>query len=214
MKRKYSLPNIGDIIGDYTVIDIILHKLKQPLIKLRCNICQREKTIYDSCIHKNIGLLHRSCGKELKTKYKKFYNMWAHLRQRTTNPKCDKYKYYGALGINSDAFINFIDFYDSMYTKYLAAIKKYGEETLSIERINVYGNYEPDNCEFIPMCMQHGNTRKNKLFKAISPNGQIYYSKNQLEFAKLFNLNEDSVHEYLHNKHIKKDYKGWRFEFI
>lgn len=39
MKRKYSLPNIEDIIGDYTVIDIILHKLKQPLIKLRCNIC-------------------------------------------------------------------------------------------------------------------------------------------------------------------------------
>lgn len=214
MKRKHELPHINDIIKDYTVVDIIFRKSKPPLIKLHCNICHREKLVTEQCLQRNIGLTHTSCGKGLKTNCKRFYNMWTSLRARTTNKNCDKYKYYGGRGINSDAFKNFIDFYDSMYDKYKIASKYYGTDTLSIDRIDNDGNYEPNNCRFIPMHLQHGNTSRNKLFKAISPSGQVYYSKNQLEFSRLFNLNADSVHEYLHNKHKKQDYNGWRFEFL
>lgn len=49
-------------------------------------------------------------------------------------------------------------------------------------------------------------------FKAISPEGIIYYSNNQHEFAREHNLNRNNILSCL-NGRLKSCNKGWRFNY-
>lgn len=66
-----------------------------------------------------------------------------------------------------------------MYESYLEHAKIYGEQNTTLERKMVNQGYNKGNCIWITMEKQHGNTRKNKWFKATSLNGEIYFCKNQ-----------------------------------
>jgi hypothetical protein len=59
---------------------------------------------------------------------------------------------------------------------------------------------------------QQANTRKNKLFKAISLEGIEYISKNQCEFARDYNLIQGNINACLKKRF--KTHKGWKFEYI
>lgn len=85
----------------------------------------------------------------------RIYHIWQGMKARCLNPKNPEYKNYGGRGISvCDAwledFINFKDWaFNNGYT-----------ENLTIERINVNGNYEPDNCTWIAKSEQLKNTTK------------------------------------------------------
>ena len=72
------------------------------------------------------------------------YGMWGDIYTRCTNPKADSYCYYGERGISvcDEWRSDFSSFYDW-------AIENGWEEGLQIDRIDVDGNYEPNNCQFI-----------------------------------------------------------------
>lgn len=182
--------------------------------KLRCIKCGREKIMQEQCITgpNPRGLSHKACGKGIKLKDKKFHNTWCGLRSRTNNPKYDHYNCYGGRGINSDAFENFIDFYDTMYESYLEAQKKYPGENLSIDRINVNGHYSPENCRWIPMTLQKSNMRTNRWFVGLSPNGDLYISKNQRDFAFKHNLSDRQVNACLFGRF--QTTRKWKFRFL
>lgn len=83
----------------------------------------------------------------------RLYRIWAHIKERCNNPNCKEYKWYGERGIRNE-FSCFEEFRDYA--------NEHGyNDTLTIERINVDGNYAPGNVTFIPLEQQALNTRSN-----------------------------------------------------
>lgn len=82
----------------------------------------------------------------------KLYYVWTGLRTRCNNPRNTYFRYYGGRGITYtkewESFESFRDW----------ALASGYEEGLSIERIDVDGNYCPENCTWISL----GDQQKNK----------------------------------------------------
>ena len=66
--------------------------------------------------------------------------------------------YYGGKGvfICDEWLRDFQTFYDW-------AIQNGYDDNLTIERINVNGNYEPSNCRFVDMAVQNNNKRNSRI---------------------------------------------------
>lgn len=108
--------------------------------------CLTSKLISDSC--KTHGLS--------KTR---MYHIWVNIKDRCFNPKSTGYIYYGKRGITMcEEWKN-----DFMAFRSWALSNGYTDE-LTIERIDVNGNYEPSNCTWIPYKEQCKNTRWNKYY--------------------------------------------------
>lgn len=85
------------------------------------------------------------------------YYIWGAMMQRCTNPRCKAYQHYGARGIKiCEDWRNFKSFYNW-------AIPAGYREGLSIERIDVNGDYCPQNCKWIYRAEQQKNKRNNHL---------------------------------------------------
>lgn len=82
------------------------------------------------------------------------WSIWLHMKQRCDNPKNNGYKDYGGRGITYDKkWIKFVDFWEDMNQGY--------NDTLTIERVDVNGNYCKENCKWIPRSEQNKNQRSN-----------------------------------------------------
>ena len=71
------------------------------------------------------------------------------------------------------------------------SLKNGYEETLTIERIDVNGNYEPSNCKWIPLSEQSNNTRSNVLY---SYHGE---TKNIAQWANEYGFNYHTLYSQL-----------------
>ena len=87
----------------------------------------------------------------------RLYNIYNKMKSRCYNKNDPTYKYYGARGIKvcQDWLDNFQAFYDW-------AIENGYRSNLTIDRINVNGNYGPDNCRWITNKQQQRNKRNTK----------------------------------------------------
>ena len=95
----------------------------------------------------------------------RLYRIWAGMKRRCFSPKCEKYPLYGERGITvCKEWMNFKPFYDWAYSNGYT-------DTLSIDRIDSNGNYEPSNCRWATSSEQVRNTRANKWF---SYNGETH----------------------------------------
>lgn len=83
------------------------------------------------------------------------YRSWAHMIQRCYNPNNDSYCYYGARGITV------CPRWRNSFENFLQDMGRKPDPLLTIERINVNGNYEPGNCIWIPRSEQPKNTRRS-----------------------------------------------------
>lgn len=83
------------------------------------------------------------------------YRMWYGMIERCRYKKHVGFKYYGGRGITvCERWKSFGKFKDDMEGTWSPG--------LTIERININGNYEPNNCVWIPMSEQAKNTRSNR----------------------------------------------------
>lgn len=90
------------------------------------------------------------------------YTTWVNMIQRCTNSKSTYYGSYGGRGIKvCDRWLHsFLAFYEDMKTKPSAKH--------SIDRIDVNGNYEPNNCKWSTDSEQMSNRRPYKKRKRLS----------------------------------------------
>lgn len=142
----------------------------------------------------------------------KFYRTWANMVHRCNHKD---YKYYGGRGIEYEPrWKNYINFRSDMHPLYLSAKEKYPNEVISLERIDVNGDYCKDNCIFIPNREQSKNTRRTtRKFIAISPHEQIIISSNSTCFAKQHGLGEEQVRRCLRGEQERTN-NWWRFRWL
>ena len=92
------------------------------------------------------------------------YRSWQHMKNRCGNPTDDGYKDYGGRGIKiCNEWLEFDGFWSDMGSTW--------EKGLSIDRIDVDGNYEPSNCRWATSKQQGNNRRTNQLI--MCPDGEL-----------------------------------------
>jgi len=131
---------------------------------------------------KSCGCLQKETMAQIARKHGKcktrLYRIWNVMRQRCKNPNVPEYKRYGARGVTvccewDNSFLAFCEW----------AINNGYKDNLSIDRINVNGNYEPSNCRWATPTEQARNKRDIKLLEY---NGE---KKMLIEWAETLNFN-------------------------
>lgn len=141
----------------------------------------------------------RSCGcfkeeKRIESRYKhggepkRLYHIWCGMRQRCENKKSHKYRIYGGRGISvcdewkgNNGFVEFRKW----------ALSHGYSDDLSLDRIDVNGNYEPQNCRWATAKEQALNTRFNKFYNGLG------MSKRASEWAEYFGINRVTFYKRL-----------------
>lgn len=142
---------------------------KRPLWLCKCD-CGKEKNINGSSLRNgdtvSCGCYGRKQRIKGKTKHNKtntrLFNVWQNMKRRCYTKSNKSYKYYGALGVTiCDEWLkDFESFRTWAYNNGYDENAPKGQCT--IDRINPFGNYEPNNCRWVPMAVQSKNTRRSK----------------------------------------------------
>lgn len=220
--------NVGRIQGD-SVIGSTYGRLRvlgkespsKGYTMVKC-LCSCGNTIVSRLSHIKTGNT-KSCGCLRKEQpngathrfsYTRFYKILTAMKQRCYNEKTSKYQSYGGRGIKiCDRWLeSFTNFKEDMYESYLEHCEKYGIKNTTIDRIDVNGNYELNNCRWATYLEQMNNTSTLKLFKATDPYGNIYIENNQSDFSRKHDLCSKSVNRILRGG--RKSHRGWKFEYV
>ena len=119
--------------------------------KIRASNLKSNHTKSCGCLHQEMRVKSNITHGKSNTRLWRIYHG---IKARCINKNSTKYYYYGARGIKvCDEWINnFENFYNW-------AINNGYKDDLTIDRIDVNGNYEPNNCRWIDLKQQTRNKR-------------------------------------------------------
>lgn len=192
--------HIGERYGKLTIIKRLDSEKGQRFL-CKCDCGKYTRSLYSDLTRKDHPT--RSCGCIRKNgitchngKQFRIYRIYSAMKKRVFNPHHKQYKDYGGRGITicdewlgDNGFVNFRNW--SFSNGY--------DDTLTIDRIDNDGNYEPNNCRWITRKEQNNNRRNTK---HVTYNGE---TKTLTEWANIFNI--DSIN--LYNRIFAK---GWDIE--
>ena len=128
------------------------------------------------------------------------------MKDRCLNKRAQRYSDYGGRGISiCNEWLEFTNFYS------WAMLNGYSD-SLSIDRNNNNGNYEPNNCRWATSLQQSNNRRDNSTVLAVSPDGTKYIVKSLSKFMEEYNLTRSKVYNVLRGD--SSSTKGWHFKYM
>lgn len=150
---------IGEKRNRLKVIGITYNSKRRKLFVCKCDcgeITTAEPALWERGVVKSCGCLSREKILEHTDDLDRLRRIWNGMVQRCHNKNCAAYKYYGEKGVivcdewraNRESFIEW-------------ALANGYDSKLTIDRINVYGNYEPGNCKWATYKEQAHNKREN-----------------------------------------------------
>lgn len=166
--RAFNL--IGQRFGRLTVIERRANNQHDNTMWLcRCDcgnttivqgtLLKNQRTSSCGCLSKEMRLQSSTTHGKSKTR---LYQVWEGMRSRCYNPHSTSYKHYGGRGIKvcSEWRDDFAIFQEWALKNGYEENAKRGQCTL--DRIDVNGNYCPENCRWTDMKTQNNNQRKKK----------------------------------------------------
>lgn len=156
---------VGTKFNSLTVLDMrsIVRGKTSPRREIqllcKCDFCGSEKW------YPKVNIVNgytKSCGcSASKIKHgewhTRLYSIWSDMKRRCYVPTCKMYKNYGGRGIKvCEEWHTYIPFRDW-------ALSHGYTEKLTIDRINVNGNYCPENCRWATYLAQQNNRRNNHI---------------------------------------------------
>lgn len=155
MQSKYPI-SIGDMFGSWTALST-----EGKMISCKC-VCGITKNVnrYNLINGKSVSC---GCTKDRSTPVTKHglsktraYRTWKAIKARCYRKSHSDYPRYGGRGIKvCDRWKNsFQEFYNDMGER---------PEGASIDRIDVDGNYSPENCQWATQTQQMRNTRRSRV---------------------------------------------------
>ena len=196
-KYKKAKDFVGKKFGKLTVIGKSEKINKAYYALCKCD-CGNEKKIQTQQLlkgsSKTCGLCNKKIPKRLKT-------IFLAMKRRCLNEKSEAYKDYGGKGVKI-----YKEWLENRRSVYSWALENGYDDNLSIDRINVNGNYEPSNCRWATITDQannkrnnlfltHGNEKKTfsqwcEIYKINRSTAQYRYKKG-LPFEEIFEINKD-----------------------
>lgn len=162
---KYDESYIGKKKNFLTVIDIGRNKNGERRFVCRCecgNVKQVSPTFWERGEIKSCGCKRDELVSSHGLSGTRLYRIWNGMNQRFYNEKSISYECYGGRGIRicqewlgQSGMLRFIDW----------AMKNGYSDKLSIDRIDVNGNYEPSNCCWADIETQIENRRPKSEWK-------------------------------------------------
>lgn len=182
--------NLKKINGNYNLIGkkySLLTVLEEAYVKngkkyWKCicdcgNISYRTTTELVTQEIKSCGCLKKN-KLPIKIKGTRLYRIWSGMKRRCNNISDREYKYYGGRGIKVCNEWN-----NSSYVFYNWAMTNGYKDNLTLDRIDVNGNYEPNNCRWVTWKVQENNRRNNDF---IEYNGEKHTLK---EWSEILSIN-------------------------
>lgn len=188
----------GQRFGKLTVIQRgeDVHFSGKPCVCWVCRCdCGKIKTISGASLRSGHT---KSCGcsmvKHGKSHKERLYETWKNMRRRCYDKSNKRYANYGGKGVSiCDDWNEY-----SNFRKW--ALENGYSENLTIDRIDVNGNYCPENCRWTDNIVQANNTTRNRY---IEYNGKI---QSMADWAREF-----GIKYYTMNNRIQH---GWSMDKI
>ena len=159
-------------------------KTRAGLYKCKCG------NTFKSMTHHIKSGSTKSCGclgtnnKHNLTKHR-LYSTWKSMMQRCYNKNTINYVNYGWRGIKvCDEWLDVRNFIEDMYPSF--------KEGLTLDRIDVDGNYEPSNCRWVDNFVQARNTRKLQKNNTSGYRG-VYFDKYANKWSVIIGVNKKKI---------------------
>ena len=157
-----------------------------------CPLCGNEFEMWRSHFYRGSNAC--KC-KNLKKNNPRLYRIWTNMKTRCNNPNVPIYTYYGGRGIR------LCEEWNSFESFYKWATDNGYKDTLTLDRIDVNGNYAPGNCRWVGYVTQANNKRNNVI---IVVGGKSESLKNICDY---YGFNYKTEHTYCSRHGVEAETK-------